>query len=545
MPIDRGRLLVFVALFVLYVAAGRLGLTLDAVSGFATLVWAPTGISLAALVLFGIGLWPAVALGALVVNVWAGAPALVAGGIAAGNTLEAVFAAYALQRIPGFTPTLERLRDVLGIIAWAALLSTAVSASFGAVSLWLAGLVPPDRFTATWLAWWVGDAVADLVVAPLLLTWFAPRVMLVNRERAVEFIFLALALVVTSSILFASDWLGPTVTTLQPYLLSPFLIWAALRFYVRGAASAIFLVSGIAVWGTAAGRGPFIGGPLHERLAALQAFMAILALTFLILGAVARERAEAETRLMVAKDAAEAGSRAKGRFLAVVSHELRTPLNGVIGYAELLLENIGGNLSEQQTVYVDRIKAAASHLRGIIDGILTFAGGEARRDALKLETVDAAALLHEAVALVAPQAARKRLAVVLALPEGPVNVHTDPGKVRQILVNLVDNAVKFTSLGSIGVELRRENRALVFVVSDHGRGIPQDELDHIFEPFTQLPADDSHFTTGPGLGLTVARLLATAVGGRISVISQLGEGSTFTFVLPVDVVTHPRHADTV
>ena len=166
-----------------YVVAGRLGLVITAVGGFATPVWAPSGLSLAALVLFGQRLWPGIALGALLVNLWAGASAGVALGISAGNTLEAVLGAYALSRVPGFDPGLGRLKDVLAFVLLAALLSTVVSATVGVSTLFLGGILPRAELLATWRVWWVGDAVGDIVVAPLLMAAPGLRDVLRDRKR--------------------------------------------------------------------------------------------------------------------------------------------------------------------------------------------------------------------------------------------------------------------------------------------------------------------------------------------------------------------------
>jgi integral membrane sensor domain MASE1 len=163
-----------------YVAAGRLGLSLDPVAGFATLVWAPSGIALAALVRGGTGLWPAVTVGAFVTNVWSGAHWHVALGIGLGNTLEAVIGATLLRRAGAGETSVSRVRVVFALIA-VALLSTIASATVGIASLRLGGMLEPSGAASTWIAWWLGDALGVLVIAPLLLSWSAPSA--VDHER--------------------------------------------------------------------------------------------------------------------------------------------------------------------------------------------------------------------------------------------------------------------------------------------------------------------------------------------------------------------------
>src|SRR2546428_9165117 len=160
-----------VVLGVCYVATAKFGLSLDAVHSVATAVWPPTGIALVALVLGGCRLWPGIAVGAFLVNLWAGAPVPVACGIALGNTLEALVGTVLLQRLAGFSPALDRLRDVLSLVVLAAGLSTLVSATVGVTSGWLGGIIPTATFGKAWRTWWLGDAMGDLVVAPLLFVW--------------------------------------------------------------------------------------------------------------------------------------------------------------------------------------------------------------------------------------------------------------------------------------------------------------------------------------------------------------------------------------
>jgi len=276
-----------VVLAAMYIATARLGLFLDSVSGFATVVWAPTGIALAALLVYGYPLWPGVALGAFFANVWVGAPVPVAMGIALGNTLEALLAAYALREVAGFHNALDRLRDVVALGVLAAGASTMVSATIGVGSLVLWEHVAPGQVWRTWLAWWWGDLAGDLLVAPLLLTWSTKRtVSIVDGSRWFERVALDVSVALVGALIF-SGW-GPPM----PYLLFPFLIWAGVRFGPRGAANTNFLVGAMAVSATALGLGPLVRPASHDGLLLLESFMATSAFATLSLGAIAVERAK-------------------------------------------------------------------------------------------------------------------------------------------------------------------------------------------------------------------------------------------------------------
>jgi PAS domain S-box-containing protein len=276
------------ALGVIYVVTARVGLSLDAVHGFAAAVWPPTGIALAALVLYGPCLWPGIAVGALLVNWSIGAPPLVAGGMALGNTLEALVGALLLRRVVKVQPALDRLRDVLGLIILAAGLSTLLSATVGVTSGWLGGVIPTTQYGYAWRTWWLGDAMGALVVTPLLFVWSAYG----RNTWSWRYLTEALALLMatgTLSLIVFGNILAPTLLNFS-YLVFPPLIWAAVRLGPLGAVTATALVSASAIWGTTQGFGPVTGATLHEGLFMLQAFMGVVASTILILAAVTAER---------------------------------------------------------------------------------------------------------------------------------------------------------------------------------------------------------------------------------------------------------------
>ena len=288
-----------VALAAIYVTAALAGLKLDAVAGFATLVWAPSGIALAAILIRGYGVWPGIIIGAFAANVLSGAPIPVALGISVGNTLEGLAAAYALQRIPGFRRSLDRLIDAFALIVVAAVLSTAVSATVGVLSLYVGGIVPSAGFGQTWRAWWLGDMIGDLLVAPVILVWSMgkPRA---SREVWLEAGTLGVALVAVSFVVFGSPGDIHRGVFGEAYLFFPLFMWAAVRFGQRGSVTTAFIISLIAIWGTVVGRGPFIEQQLYQSLFALQTFMGVTAATFLVLGASVSERGEAAERLQSA-----------------------------------------------------------------------------------------------------------------------------------------------------------------------------------------------------------------------------------------------------
>ena len=281
-----------------YFAAAKLGLSLAFVAEQVSAVWPPTGIALAAVLLFGSRVWPGIALGAFLANATAHETPLVASGIAVGNTLEALAGAWLLKRLAGFDNALGRLKDAVALVVLAAGASTAVSATVGVVCLCLSGMHPWTAFGSLWGVWWLGDATGDLVVAPLLLAWMAaPQRDRWPGRRLAEAGALLAGLAGVSGAVFVAAGRHPVPGYPLEYALFPFVIWAAVRFGQAASASVTVAALAVAVWGTLRGSGPFIGGTAHESLLLLTLYVVVMAVTALLLGALTAERCRAEEAL--------------------------------------------------------------------------------------------------------------------------------------------------------------------------------------------------------------------------------------------------------
>jgi signal transduction histidine kinase/integral membrane sensor domain MASE1 len=314
------QLALVVSLTLIYFAAGTLGLRLAFVNASATAVWPPTGIALAAFVVLGYRIWPAILLGAFLVNVTTSGVVATSVVIAIGNTLEGVVGGYLVNRFAHGRQVFERARDIFIYVLLACIVSTTVSATIGVTSLTLSGLATWANYGPIWLTWWLGDAVGALMVAPVLMLWaLKPRVRW-NRRHVVEAILLCLCALLVALIVFGRLFrLGIQDYPLE-FLLLPIIVWAAFRFGQRGAATLALGLSGIAIWGTLAGFGPFARGSAHEALLLLQAFMGTIALTGLGLATVVAERQQA-------KEAAEQAAERTLRLQQVTAalSEAQTP----------------------------------------------------------------------------------------------------------------------------------------------------------------------------------------------------------------------------
>jgi signal transduction histidine kinase len=240
-------------------------------------------------------------------------------------------------------------------------------------------------------------------------------------------------------------------------------------------------------------------------------------------------------------DQAQAADRAKSRFLATVSHELRTPLTALAGYEELLADQVIGPMSDNQLDVLERMRSVTQHLAAVIEDVLAFSSLDDNRDTVRASEFLAADLVRAAAAVIEPLARQKRLAFAVSVPDDPIRLSSDIDKIRQILINLAANAVKFTEKGDVRMELFRRDGEVHFSVRDTGIGIEPHDVDRLFKPFVQLDTGLTRRHGGTGLGLFISRGYAELLGGRIDVESQGGSGSMFSFVLPYEGASSGWH----
>ena len=243
---------------------------------------------------------------------------------------------------------------------------------------------------------------------------------------------------------------------------------------------------------------------------------------------------ERDAALVAAKAEAEAATRAKSEFLSRMSHELRTPLNSVIGFTNILLKNQEQTLSEQDVNYLERISNNGVHLLRLINDILDLAKVEAGRMELEITPVSVGELVQETIQGLEVQVRGTDVELRAELPESMALIRSDRGKLKQVLINLVGNAIKFTEAGHVTVRVEADSGHLTPVridITDTGAGIPEDRRERVFEPFIQADTEATHEQEGTGLGLSIARSLCALMGYRLEVDSRVGVGSTFSIVL--------------
>jgi len=384
-------------------------------------------------------------------------------------------------------------------------------------------------FGAQWLAWYLASTLAYVTLTPLLLSWTNPA----PRSGAPE---AALGRRIAGIVLIAAACVGLLRQELYPpmVLLSfPLVVLCTWRYKLLGATTVIAVLALTGGWFASRDVGALFhllppGTGMSARIQVLQLYLGATVLCGLPFAVSLAEQEKLWAQLRRKSDA-------RAEFLAAMSHEIRTPMTGVLGMADLLAAQ---ELTDEQRRYVDSMRSSGRHLLNVINDILDFSRIETGQ--LRLETIDfrMSEVIEQVRSLIQPMALEKGLAFDARLaPGSPDVVQGDPTRLRQILLNLVGNAVKFTSRGSVGLEVSGEDGTAGrvryrFQVRDTGIGIPADKLGILFAPFTQADRSTAREYGGSGLGLAISRRLAEAMGGWIGATSTHGQGSVFTLDIP-------------
>jgi signal transduction histidine kinase len=547
---SRRYLAVTVIVFVAYLIAGKLGqATTHIRSGNLGPVWPAYGVALAAVVLYGTRVWPALSGAAFLVALSSPVPFLTAAGQAAGATIAAVTGGALLRRI-GFDRSFSRLRDALQLILLGALASAIVSATIGVSVLYATGMQAYDGIASAWLIYWFGDSTGVLLITPLALT--APmrsRSAIVTRPG--EFGALLLCLTVACFVIFGDLPMFSVTLHVLAFAVLPFIIWAAIRFGVLGVTVAVLIVAVIATVETALGSGPFSQSSAFTNAVLLDVFFAVLSVSGITLAAVITEREHVEVeraRLVREQAALEAVREAENQVAALreelvhlgrvamldalagsLAHEINQPLTAVTANAEAALHFLAASsppLAELRDTLTD-IRNDNQRAGDVVRRMRTLLKKEATRQ----EPFDVSGAVVDVVKLISGNAVSRRIAIDLDLAADLAPVLGDRTQFQQVLLNLLLNAcdaVQDAEPQRRRVSLRAEQRArmALFQVRDRGAGLSDGEIARVFEPFYTTKRD------GMGLGLSICRTIVQAHGGTLDAMRNADQGMTFSATFP-------------
>jgi len=525
------------ALAVVYGIAAKLSLYLAFFQPSASPVWPPAGIAVAALLVLGYRAWPAIFVGAFVANLTTAGNVITSLCISSGNSLEALCGAWLLNRFAGGTRVFDRAQDVFKFALIAAV-SAALSASVGPTSLAFAGFASWEKYGAIWLTWWLGDMTGYLVFAPLVLLWWMRPRWQENPQRTLEALLLLVLIVVLGEAVFGNLFPFSSKTYPLAFVCGPLILWTAFRLTQRETITGILVLLGIALWGTLHGHGPYQLGSVNQSLLILQAWAAVLTLTSMALAAAMVERRRAEAALEQQKAAVELANRTKDNFIAMLSHELRTPLTPVMALLDLMEgEPAGsGDLRENLGIIRRNIELESRLIDDLLD-LTRIARGKLK---MELKPVDAHEAIAQVVEMCRSEIDAKELRFRLELGAQAFYVAADEAKFKQIIWNLLKNAIKFTpAQGAISIgSINNQPGELSITVQDTGMGIPPEIIGRIFNAFEQGDESLRQRHGGLGLGLAISKAIVDGHDGSLAVRSD-GRGRGTIFCLTMKTIVSP------
>ncbi|MET4180687.1 signal transduction histidine kinase [Bradyrhizobium sp. JR7.2] len=527
-----------VAIGVIYFVLAKGGLTLASIHPSATPIWPPTGVALAAVLLWGYRTWPAIFIAAMIANATTAGTVATAIAIATGNTLEAVVGAYLVNRWSSGCNTFSRPNSVAKFALICIVIATPISASMGLTSLAAAGYIDRTNFANAWVTWWLGDVTGALVIAPAIVLW-ASRDHAFNRNESLETVgVLATAAVVG---LIAYSPLIEQTPSRNPlgFLAILPMLWAALRRGPRDTATVALVLAGITIWGTLTGGGPFTTADLNVSFLLVLMFLISITVPSLLLSADVEVRKKGEESLRHAQvelerkvaertHELELANAAKSRFLAMASHDLRQPLHALGLFVAQLRTPLR---SGERTRTIELVDATRKEMDEMLNSLLDMSKLDAGILTPTITEFPIARLLQK-IETTFGQATRET-GLSLRVRRSDAWVRSDAMLLERILLNLVSNAVRYTLRGGIIVGCRRRGEMLRIEVWDSGPGIPEDQKQNIFGEFFQLAARDRSRYGSMGLGLAIVDRLRLLLNHQIDLASTVGRGSRFAITVPM------------
>jgi signal transduction histidine kinase len=511
-----------VLLSILYFLAGRAAVQIHALSGLSPLIWLPTGVGVAWIVLFGKKFLPWIFIASLILNVTLHYSVLTSFGVAAGSLLQAWASAWFLGKISGNSPTLTKVKEIVGFGILVMGVSSFLGSSVQALSVLIFGSMSLDDVYLLWRSWWIAQAMSCLIIAaPCICWWNDIRFRLGGPLKInLEALLLALFIVTTCMFIYTPLSVYNHSLMIRPFFLFSLMIWASIRFDVFGATSTLLILASTAIYGNILGFTAASTAPLSERMILQQYFTIALGFTGLIISAAIREK--------------ESALEARSEFLSIASHELKTPIAALslqVQVAERKLQAKSNPDPHEidQMAFLGKTSRQISRLVQIVEQLLDVSRIDRRMVSLQFEEINLSNFIQNLVERLDSNLKEAQCSVSLQL-QNNIRCNWDSIRFEQVFENLISNAIKYAAGKPIHIETKENTGMVEVAVRDSGPGIEKSKQSQIFDRF--IRANSSPQIKGLGLGLFITRQIVEAHGGAIWVESKPGEGTSFLMKIP-------------
>jgi signal transduction histidine kinase len=535
------KLLIFSGVFIAYVAVAWLGTWLyRSLETAPALIWPASAVSLVSFVLFGYQVWPLIFAGSIVASLLSGvfSPVILA-AVAAGNAAQGAAGLLLLRRRNfSFTQRISRMRDMFSLMLVASVV-TMIAPTVGLAAQWATSGFSLPHFWTPWVILWLGEMMAILILAPFFLSWLTEPWVPSNWRRTLEVIATTVPFI---ALCFLIYWKGITQWSGIPlvYLLLIPLLIMALRLGTKTLSFALLVMTVLGLVGPILGAHRAASAALGQELILIELFVIIISTIFLILAAGSQERLETTKLLTSHVDQLEYAltevsslNRAKNEFIAIMAHELRNPLASVVSHLDLIKKTNPDKA--EMFEYVKTIDSSVLSMSRILDDLLDMSRISQQKFKLYKEIVVLQDVISLSVTAVTPLLDVAKRTFSVNMPSEPIYVEADRVRLQQILVNLLNNAIKYTEAdGHITLTcIKKYDNTILISVKDDGIGIPSDVLERIFEPFVQAAPHHKPRVGSMGIGLFLGKKFAELHGGSIEVFSEgVGKGSEFVVRWP-------------
>jgi signal transduction histidine kinase len=512
--------ILFIILYFLFGVASN---QIHNLSGMPTLIWLPTGLATATLVLFGKRFWPWVFLASTILNTTFRYSLGLSTGIAVGAAVQAYVAAHSLNKISEGTPTLTKVREVIGFGIFVMGIAPLFGMTIQAFMMWIFGAMSSDDVYRLWHAWWLSQATSCLVIAaPCICWWNDIRFRLGGALKPrLEALVLGAIIVATCLFIYTPLVAYNHSLIIRPFFLFSLMIWAAVRFDIFGATSTIIALVAVQTYGNVIGFVSTSGNVApDERMILQQYFTMALGLTGLVISAAIREK--------------DAALEARSEFLSIASHELKTPIAALslqlqVAERKLRAKPDRDEKELEQITFLDKTGLQVFRLVQIVEQLLDVSKIDRKVVSLQFEKIDLGHFVQTLVERLENNLKSAQCTVSLHLQNG-IECEWDSVRFEQVFENLISNATKYAPGKLIRIETKEVAGIVEIAVRDGGPGIDKSKQAQIFERFVR--ANSSPQIKGLGLGLFITRQIIEAHGGKISVESKPGEGTSFLMKIP-------------